>query len=179
MTTYKGTGIAFLRTLVRSHGPEKEAAFLARLSEQEREIFEKTLASTWVPLETASALLVHAAKVLYPGDVAGLRGVGAEMAKDTLSGIYRVVIKAFTVQMLMKQTARLWGTYHRKGRARASSIHRNRAQLIVEGYPDMPERFRECNAGFVHGAIEICGGREVTVAAKGDPDAWVWDCIWS
>jgi len=181
MGDYKGAGVLFVRKLLRERGAKAEARFLDGLEPEERELFMKTTASSWVPVETMTRYQDLAAALLYPGQSSGLRDLGRAMAADHLTGLYQALARLTTVPFLMSQTARLWSTYHRQGRASTRQGEgANHVIFTVEGYPTLPEHFRECLSGYVHGMLELVGARDIRVlrASGASPEAWTWTLFW-
>ena len=177
---YKGTGAVFVRSFVRSRGPEAEARLLAKLSPEDAERYLRTLAFDWIPIATISRIFEAAAPLAFPGNADAMRLLGREMARDHLRGIYRFLLRITTVAFVMTQTARLWSTYHRKGVAHlAENTAPNMITLVVSDYPELPDRFRECMCGYIVGTIELVGVQEIRVHKLGDASSqWQWRISW-
>lgn len=176
---YKGTGAVFMRSFIRATNPAIEERVLAKLSPEDADRYLKTLEFDWIPIGSITRIFEAAAPLLFPGHHEGLRLIGRAMAYDHLRGIYRIILRVTTVPFVISQTARLWSTYHRRGSAR---LERNEPQLVhfvVSDYPDLPERFRECLCGYIHGVMELCGARDIRIAKSNDnPSAWLWRVSW-
>ncbi|MBN1548812.1 MAG: hypothetical protein JW902_19330 [Syntrophaceae bacterium] len=178
MGTYKGTGIVFLRSLLERYS--HEAAFLAGLTPEEKDVYQKTLPISWVPIQQVDALFIKAAAQLKPGasQDAGLRYIGEEMAKDNLKGLYRILIKAFTISVILKQAAKLWGVYHGQGVAKIANQEEKQVDFVVEAYPDLPERFAESVSGYIGATIAMSGAKEVRVNKEPNHSGWTWHVQW-
>jgi hypothetical protein len=109
MGNFKGTGIITLRNLLLKSGRETETAFLIQVDPGEIDLFKKVLPLSWVPITTVAKFFAIGAPLLCPGKPIeeGLRYIGAQMARDNLSGIYRVLIRILTVPMLITQATKI------------------------------------------------------------------------
>ena len=180
MAKFKGVGIVFMRKLIRSHPPEVEKQFLAKLSDDEKRLYESTLSASWVTLDLITKYCEIASPLLFPNEGRGLWEIGRLMALDNLKGIYKVIVRVLSPQTILTQGAKLWASYHEKGRAslRPSEDPR-RASYIVEDYPEITAPFLELLRGYVYGALEACGAKDIEVNGKYDnPNHWEWHASW-
>jgi hypothetical protein len=179
VSDYKGTGVVFVRRALAAAGPDATQAVSEGLDEAERALFERTVATDWVPIEFITKLFELAAVALYPGKVGAIRLVGRDLAYDNLSGVYRYIVRVLTIPFVMDQSAKLWHTYHRHGRSEVVRLTSHSVTFVVHDYPRLPERFRECMCGYIAGTLELCGGRDVAVAKyDADPNAWEFRMVW-
>ena len=175
MANFKGTGIFYLKGLVRATSAEKEKALLSMLNPDERKAYETVLAISRISIDAASKILKAAADVLYPGDPAGLRTIGYKMAHNDLSGIYKILMPVLSVEMAMSQSAKLWSQYHDEGRAWTDKINEKSLIFNVADYPSLPEHFREMLAGYIKGVVERTGEKDVQVQRNDvNPKQWKW-----
>lgn len=181
MAEYKGTTIVFLRGFMREQGEDKESALLGQLSKAEREVYELSLPMSWVPATTAAQLLDKAARVAFPSDPERLERLGAAQAHDHLTGIYKILLRVATIPFVISQSAKLWSTYHNKGRAYVEREgDEPRGVLVVEGYPDLPEPIRTMSVGYVRGVLELTKANDITVRPDfSNPAEWRWVVTWS
>lgn len=179
MAGYKGTGVVFVRSLIRGRGEALERRFLAALSEEERRLYGTTLEFHWIPIEVITRFFEIAAPLLFPGHADALRKIGREMAFDHLRGIYRIVLRVVTVEKVIEKSARLWSTYHQAGTAHLLREGPNRLIFSVRDYPDLPELFRESTCGYIAGVFELCGVRGIRVSRFEAKDrAWHFRMSW-
>ncbi len=180
MPRSKGTNVVFLRKLMEKRGPTAEADFLARLEPEEKRIFATALPISWVPSEMVAHMLEVAAATLYPNDPLGLRWIGQDLARDNLSGIYKSLLRLTTITFVIGQCAKLWNIYQEQGRAHAEKdSQENRAVVVVEEYPDLPQAFHEEIAGYILGTAEFTGVRNIRVTPDlSQPQAWKWIVTW-
>jgi hypothetical protein len=170
---YKGTGVVFVRSLIKSRGAALEQRFLAALSAEERSYYATTLEFHWIPIEVITRFFEAAAPLLYPGRADALRQIGREMAYDHLRGIYRIVLRVVTVEKVIEKSARLWSTYHQAGHAKLLREGPNLLLFSVYDYPTLPEAFRESTCGYIAGVFELCGVSAIRVARQ-DENNRVW-----
>jgi hypothetical protein len=175
MSKFKGTGIFYVKSLVRSSSSEQQNVFLSMLNPDERKAYETVLAISWISIDAAAKILKAAAEVLYPGDPAGLRAIGYKMAHNDLSGIYKILMPVLSVAMAMSQTGKLWSQYHDEGRAWTDKINEKTYIFNVADYPSLPEHFREMLAGYVKGVVERTGEKVEQVQRNDiNPKQWKW-----
>ncbi|MBN1596533.1 hypothetical protein JW933_11460 [candidate division FCPU426 bacterium] len=105
---------------------------------------------------------------------------GGKIAENDFLGIYRIFIRLLSIPYFVKQTAKLWNTFHKKGNAQAEEIKgRQEALFWVEAYPDLPETYREILSGYLLRCVELAGGQNVRVLAEGEnPQRWQWRIYW-
>jgi hypothetical protein len=176
----KGTNILSMRKLLGQAGQVKEQLFLSSLTPEERVAHDQTLAMGWVPVAMVDALFRKTAAALFPGDPAGLDRVGRAIAHDNLGGIYRLLLKFTTLQFVVGQVARLWGTYNDTGQVRVDWHEKaGRGVLTLTGYPGFPEGYRLETGGFMAGTAEMCGAQDVRVQSDcPEPDTVRWTLTW-
>jgi uncharacterized protein (TIGR02265 family) len=180
MTEYKGTAVAFLRTLIAAQTAEARAAFEKSIAPADLEAYRAILPVSTVSIQCAANLYSATAAALHPtlSLNAGLRRVGRAVAEDNLSGIYRIVLKVLSVRMLIDQCAKLWRTYHSTGIARSEKIDDQHYLFIVADSPDLPESYREFVCGYIEGAVALTGGKNSRVTKGGHAQEWQWDVTW-
>jgi len=179
MAGYKGTGVVFMRSFLRSRGGEIEQRFLLALTDEERQIYTTTLEFHWIPIEVITRFFEVAAPLAFPGRPDGLRRIGREMALDHLRGIYRIVLRVITVEVAIAKSARLWSTYHQAGSATSQRLGPTLLQFSIYDYPELPEVFRECLCGYIVGVLELCGVTEIRVSRLNEPSrAWPFRLSW-
>jgi hypothetical protein len=179
MNGYKGTGVDFVRKLLKARGADA-AALEQKLSPSDTETFHSATTMSWVPAETAVRIFAAAAELLYPGDPRGVFELNRLMAKDNMSGIYRILLRVVSVPVLMARAAKLWSTYHSRGRGRAEGDPEDRAgTFIVEDYPECPLGLLPFIAGFLQGVLEMAGAKNINVAIdSSNPHQWRWRVTW-
>jgi hypothetical protein len=179
-TTFKATGMDFLRKKLRKNGNGAEEALLAELTADEADLYANALAVSWIDVAKAARVYDVAARAIYPKSAEPLVDLGRDMARADLTGIYKVLLRVATIPMVVERTARLWSTYHRRGTARiVREGDAKRADLVIDGYPDLPEAIRVNISGYVQGVLDLTGSKNPQVShIGGSPDAWRWHVTW-
>jgi len=175
---YKAAAVVSVRQQIRER--DLASALYLRLSPAERAVFDDVTATEWMSVADAERIYVAAAPLLHAGRTQQVRLVGRDIARAHLNGLYRCILRAMTVPLLLEQTARLWGTYNRKGKlaAAVSDVPRC-AQVTLEGYPDYPAALRDVLAGYILGSIELTGARDGRVVHDDmDPARWRYTVTW-
>jgi hypothetical protein len=180
MALVKATGIGYIKTSLRKADKTAEQALLAQLSEEEIRLFQTHLPVSWVPVEFVSKLYEITVPLMYPGDARGLQRWGRKIANDDFMGIYRILLRIVTISYFIKQTAKLWGTFHKQGKAWVEkSKGENTAIFHLSEYPDLPSVYRNILEGYLLGCVELAGGKEVCIQPKEEKSHdWQWVVQW-
>ena len=176
MPRYKAVPLVLLRSRVRDAGVEPRVR--DALSDDDRAVYDRFVATDWVDQAFADRLYGVATPLVYGSGPMALRRFGQEAARADLRGVYRVVVRFMTVPALLERAATLWSKYHDRGIARAERQGGNAARLVVEGYPELGENVRESAAGWLAGAFELTGASNVRVVHEGDGARWIWAATW-
>ena len=170
----------YLRRRVRELGDGTEERLLVGLDPSDRELYNNALAVSWIDVGGAARIYDTAARILYPDSDEPLVDLGRDMAHADLTGIYKVLLRVATIPMVIERAARLWSTYHKKGDARIEREgNAKRADLIIDGYPELPQAIRVNVSGYVQGVVELTGSKNARVVHTGGrPEAWRWSISW-
>lgn len=176
-SSYKGASLVSLRQMLQlAHLEER---FLEALDAADRDDYRRVTATDWVPVALAGRLYAAAAPLLYPGQIGPVRLLGRDLARDHLRGIYRFVLRLVTVQFVLDQTGRLWRMYNGRGELLVERVHERTVRMVLVGYPDYPPVVRESLIGYIVGAIELTGAREVRVVTDdADPTRVIFTASW-
>ncbi|MCD4814731.1 hypothetical protein K8S19_13695 [bacterium] len=180
MPLIKAITVVFIRDRMGKVDSETRNTFYAKLSRQEKDSLKKSLAFTKIPVALAVKVYDAAASVLHPGKLDGAHLLGRALAQDNLTGIYKVLLRFVSIPFLIKQSAKIWDTYHEFGIARCARVkNENEIVLIIEDYPDMPKTIREGTTGYIEGALELTGGTNIHVELDDtNCHLWKWRVTW-
>src|SRR5258708_24600161 len=136
----------------------------ARLDPELRSTFEGSiLPFAWYPFATMTA--IDRAIVAGPmgGQVAPMKRFGSTIARYDLPTIYKVLFKLGSPGFILGRAGIVYSTYVRGGAVRAPSVEKGRAGIaLAEG--DLPYYFCDQGvAGWFTAAIELSGGKDVSV----------------
>lgn len=185
MALVKASGLIFMRKLIHSKGEVVADRFWKILSKEDRE-FIKTLIPTYkLPIEEVTRFYELAVPIIFPEKslAQGLWQLGYENAQNDMKGIYRAFLKiatlgreeTYSVEMLIRQAAVIWKTYHAQGEASVRRLGAKQFMFIVENYPGIPKSFREDLTGYIAGLLNLTGAKKVKVVQDDvDPNAWKW-----
>jgi hypothetical protein len=175
----KGAGVAGLRHHFRKD-PELEQKFLVGLSPEDQTTYQKTFPVSWIPMETASRLYEKAAALMYPGDSKGVQMLGIDLAKEGLSGIQKLFMSIITINFLVRQAARIYSNYIDQGQLLAEPVPgEKKIYLSLDNDPEMPHAIREKVNGFVWGAMEYAGAKNIKITRDdSNPMMWKWEVTW-
>ncbi len=177
MASIKGTSLIYLRKAVKDKGDDFHESFVASLSEQEKTAFKSALAFSWVPLEVVASIYEKGIARLYAGDrIQALRQFGRDAGRDDMKGIYRVAMRFSSVEFLMEQAAKVWGTYFDGGKV--STERRGKGDFVIQldGLSGFPEVMRHTVEGGMESIIATAGAKQAKVryqSGGGDKHRWV------
>lgn len=156
-----------------------EERVLEALTPKERELYRTFVATTWIPVETATKIYVIAAPLLYPADPTPLRRIGRELARDNFRGVFRFLAQFSSVEGLTSKTALFWRAFHDQGEAHSVRLGERQVRFELHGYPGLPERMRETICGWLAQAIELTGASSVSVTKGEDgTQRYFWLVTW-
>jgi hypothetical protein len=180
MAQVKAATLIYLRTHLRERGNGAEEAVLAKLPPGDVMQYKTALAMSWIPMEMAARLYPAGVAVLFPSDSEGLKKLGAAVAKDNFTTVYKVLLRLATIPFLIDQTARVWRTYHQQGTPRVERVpDANRAVLHVEGYPDLLPPVADVMSGYIMGLAELSGARNPRVEVESQGGGrFRWTVAW-
>jgi hypothetical protein len=176
---YKGIGIVWARKQARAL-TGGEARLLAALRPEDQAVLQTALPGNRIADDVNDRIYAAAAATLFPGDAKGVWAIGRQMARDNLTGIYKILLRLTTVPFIIDQTAKLWHTYPEHGSARAEKVPgEKRGRLVVTEFPGFTACMREMLSGYVTGTLELTGARDVRVTHDDrNRAAWVWEIRW-
>jgi len=180
MGNFKGVGVVFVRDKIAGWGEAASVEFAGTLDPPDRAIYERALATSWIPIDAAGRILVAAARYLYPDEADGLRFIGRDMANEHLTTVYRILLRVSSVAFALSQTANYWRAYHDEGKAIAERGAEPRtAHLRIVDYPDLPRPFLEFIDGYCLGMMDLTKVPHGDVARdESDPSNWRFTLTW-
>lgn len=178
MALAKVAAVIYARKLILAKDKEIVDRFLGALSPEERDRLLTLLPPDKLPIEQVTRFHELSAAVLFPDKPLeeGLWQLGYQNAQHDMRGIYKVLLRVATVEMVVKNAAVVWKTYHDQGKAYVRTLSNKEFVFIVENYPDIPKNFNEVMNGYITGLLDLTGAKNVKVVRDdSNPDAWKWN----
>jgi hypothetical protein len=181
MNNYKGAGIFILKKIFAQRGKEFEAAFLAKLPPETAQVYSRTLAFQWLPVETVAQFFIAAAGIIHRDLDQGLFEIGRQQSLDQLSGIYRPLLRVCTVNFAVQQSGRVWKNYFDQGVVTVTQNPvKKEVNFRLTDFPDLPRANRLVVGGFLVGVLELTNAKNVAVRHQdGEPQNWQWILTWN
>jgi uncharacterized protein (TIGR02265 family) len=179
MASTKGTDVVSLRNELRDRGPAVEGAVVARLSPEQRQLYERGLASDWNDVELQMGVYLAAATTLFPTAGMPMRELGRVLGARTYRGVYRVFLRFPTVEFIVGRAASMWSTFYDTGHGEVEKLGPNRLAFVVRGFPGMPRPMREMAIGHIEVLLEATGAKSPDVRLQdSEPDALRYEISW-
>jgi hypothetical protein len=182
MADINGLIITLLRDYIQDYKlAEVENKLLSSLNSDEEAVYRTVLINQWLPCEVIGNVMAKTAVAIFPDmeSDAALRQLGRLVYKESIRGVYAVIMKIISPRYFMKFTPKLWRMFSKRGTAKAYLKQGNVGGIIVEGFPELPWTLREAIHGFNLYSVERLGGSDVQVTIDTqDPNAWKWEYSW-
>jgi len=163
----KGQGfVGFMATLQRLHGADAHEKVLAGLPPEVAAALRngEIVPMGWYPVEWYSALHTAARAVCGPGVS---REVGRAAAQSDARTIYRFILKFFSPETLLGQSAKVFALFCEGGSCKVEMARKGSARIRYGDCPGASRGMWEVICGGTDVLVELCGGREVTVKPVG------------
>jgi hypothetical protein len=175
------TTISFIE---EEFGESAKEEWLESLDAETQHTFRYALATSWYPMELFWKNGMVACQRFAPGRlVEVMRKWGAHCANAQLTGIYRLLVRLGSPNMMLSSAPRMWGTFNSEGTISAPVNEKGRGIVKLEGLPLREPLFGENTAGWVEEAIRLSGVKRVTVIVTQTPrvgnDFYEWSLEWS
>lgn len=177
---YRGSAISFLREQFKNQDETREKEFLKSLSTEQALMYLSVLPSSWVSMDLAKTIFEKAVPLIYPEHQHPFQRLGYDRAKNNLTGLYKFILKVSTPAFVIGQTAKIWKFYYNTGQAFSKiNARRKCAEMHVTGFPELPRMFREFTKGYIVGAVELTGAKNIVLEQDdSNPDDWKWIGSW-
>ncbi len=151
--------------ILKKFGRESFDRWFSTLSPEAREIYKSPINKTdWFPLRTALVEPTQAlCDVLFNKSARGAWECGRYSAEYGLKGIYKVLVKMSSPQILIKKAGPILMNYYRPSNIEVTSDDSTHVVVRITEFPEMSRVVEYRIAGWMERAIEICGSMNVTV----------------
>lgn len=163
MARIKGTKVTSKLAYVRDvHGEDAAQAVLGALPREDRRRVSSVLEIGWYPQELYERLLVALVDGVGGGDERELDRVGAHSAERQSRGAYSVYFRGKNPGDLLEGMPSMHAMLNDPGEMRVERRRDGHVTLLV-GSPRGEVHSCRVARAFYRRAVELCGGREVTV----------------
>jgi len=172
-----GTAVASLPLFIRTKfGDAGFNRWIQSLSEEAAKVYSTTIfPSSWYPLD--KVVIEPTRKfcdLFYGGNIKGAWEGGRFSADYGLKGVLKIFVKVASVNILIKKAGMILPTYYKPSNITIIENDKGKACIQITNFPEMDQIIEFRIAGWIERAIEISGGKYVTVIitkslVKGDP----------
>ena len=158
----KGTTIISTSNFVKNRfGQEGFDRWIEQLSPAARDAITVPLASKWYDMvDCYTEPLEKIVSTFLGGAIdKGGREIGSENAKHDLTGIYRIMIKFGSPNLMISGAARTWNSYYSEGEPEVVENEKGRAVVSIREIPVKSAVWEYSVAGWVETASMLAGGK--------------------
>ena len=151
--------------ILKKFGSKGYEKWFTALSPAASKIYDSPInKSDWFPLQTA---LVEPTLImcdlLFNKSARGAWECGRFSADYGLKGIYKVLVKLSTPQILIKKAGPILVNYYRPGQIEVADVDSNHVVIRITEFAEMSRVIEYRISGWMERALEICGCNHVTV----------------
>ncbi|MDD9967990.1 MAG: hypothetical protein OXR73_17270 [Myxococcales bacterium] len=164
MAQFKGT--IYLSTALfteQRFGSEATNRVIAALPEEDQQVLRDVTAIGWYPTAPIMAFHRKLDELYGSGDLALCVEVGKFSAEWTLNAVLKMFLRFRTPNWLMERSSSLWVRFHDSGRWEILEDPNVPLLARLHDFKVRDEAFCARFQGWLHGAIELTGGKEAHV----------------
>lgn len=151
--------------ILKKFGNKGFEKWIAVLSPEAKKIYQSPIdKSVWFHMKTALVEPTQAmCDVLYNKSTRGAWDCGRYSAEYGLKGIYKVLVKLSSPQILIKKAGPILVNYYRPGKIEVDDVDATHVVVRITEFLEMNRVVEYRIAGWMERALEICGCINVTV----------------
>ena len=151
--------------ILKKFGKEGYDKWFAVLSPSAKKVYQHPIdKNEWFPLQTTLVEpTLSLCDVLFNKSIRGAWECGRYSAEYGLKGIYKVLVKLSSPQILIKKAGPLLINYYRPAKLEVMDSDPTHVVVHISEFPEMNKVVEYRIAGWMERAIEICGSMHVTV----------------
>ena len=163
--TVKGTALLSTVELVRKRfGESGHARVLEALAPAERAVVEgPVLSSARIPHAALIAYMTAADSILGDGSFAFCEEAGRYSAYDSLSRIFKLLLKLTSPLGMVKRAPGIWRHFYSEGELKILSAAQGHGVIRIEGFSNPSDAHCRRIQGFFFRVTEVTGGKNVAV----------------
>jgi len=151
--------------IIKKFGVDKYKNWLSSLSPRAREIYSNPInKNEWYPLkESMIEPTWLMCDTFYNGSLRGAWDCGRYSAEYGLKGIYRVLVKLRSPQVLIRKGGGIMSSYYKSSEMEVAEQSREHALIRILYFPGIDKVVEYRIAGWIERAIEVTGCKHVSV----------------
>lgn len=185
MAQVKGTAFKSRISYVqRHHGAEALDRVFAELEDRElaESLKKRAMPGGWYSFENYVDLLRTIDRVCGTGSGTMFRPMGAQVAEDDLSTVYRIFMRVASPSFILKKASHIWRQYYDVGELVVTRDQPDLAQFEICDMPNPDIAHCDSIAGWTQKCIEMTGASDVNVEhstcrTRGD-DQCIFEATW-
>ncbi len=151
--------------ILKKFGKKEYNRWLAVLSPEARKVYSSPIhKSDWFELKD---IMIDPTKkicqLFFNGSTRGAWECGRYSAEYGLKGIYNVLVKLSSPQILIKKAKSIIVAYYKPSTVEIVENEKNYTVVHITEFPEMDKIIEYRIAGWMERAVEICGCKHVTV----------------
>ena len=104
-----------------------------------------------------------ACELFFNGSKRGAWGCGRYSAEYGLKGLYKVLVKLSSPQILIKKAGPIINSYYKPSSIEVADYGNNFVILHITEFPEMDKMIEYRMAGWMERALEICGCKHISI----------------
>ena len=151
--------------ILKKIGTKGYKNWLELLSPEAKKVFSKPINKTdWFPLQE---IMIEPTKkyceMFFNNSDRGAWECGRYSVEYGLKGIYKVLVKIASPQILVKKAGPILASYYKPSKLEVVKSGKNSAVVHITEFPEINRIIEYRIGGWMERAIEICGGQNVTI----------------
>ena len=170
----KGSGITALTNFVEDRfGEAALEAWIETLSDNQQPVLRSAFASSWYDyvemyLEPMRLMCEH---FFSDNTTEGARALGLSAAETQLTGVYRILLKLGSPNMMISAAGKTWIMLHSAGKLVPVVNEKGNATIRTKDIPEFNSLVAEVTAAWMEKALEMAGGNDARVVFSKKEDA--------
>jgi hypothetical protein len=156
-----------LKAFAELHGEELKAAALAGMSGEGGEALREgsLLSANFYPVAWYRELFASAARQA-PGEKTLARDVGYRSGQRDIAGMYKVLLRALSTEMLIKQSQRLLRVVYEGGSVEVLEVRKGFARVRYHDYFGFDRNIWQDAIGGAEAAFQATGAKQLAIAVE-------------
>jgi len=151
--------------IIKKFGSKEHVRWLCALEPETRQVFSRPInKSDWFPLkETLVEPTQKMRELFFKDHLQGAFECGRYSAEYGLKGIYKVLVKMSSPDILINRAGKVLNNYYKPCEIEVFTHEKSSATLRITEFKDMSPCIEQRIAGWMHRPVEITGSGRVQV----------------